>query len=156
MFKILKSPDEEKKFKLIIWIDHHFNKLKQNYEKALHDTLNYLPVAIVFAIIILFSNYFLFTTSKSELAPQEDQGIIIAQVTAPANASLAQTQLYSNQVSKVFSSFPETDHIFQLDGANGLNISIIGMVFKTLGSTKTYLQSATTHNPREIKYYCRR
>ncbi len=115
-------------------IMHKVNQILQyvedGYAKFLNTSLDYLPVTAVFAFVILFSNYFLFITSQSELAPQEDQGIIIAQVTAPANASLAQTQMYSDQVYKIFKEYPETDHIFQIDGANGINTSIIGMVLK--------------------------
>jgi multidrug efflux pump len=128
--KILEKPDEEQKFRLIQWADNLFLKMQNTYERTLKETLNYLPVVAVFAIIILSSNYFLFVSSKTELAPQEDQGIIISQVTAPANASLAQTQLYSNQVSKIYREYPETDHIFQVDGSGGLNMAIIGMVLK--------------------------
>ena len=111
-------------------LDRLFEKLEHRYEKVLHHALNFLPVVTVFAIIILLSNYFLFSTSKSELSPQEDQGIIISQVTAPANAYLAQTQLYANEVYNIFKKYSEVDHIFQIDGAGGLNISIIGMVLK--------------------------
>lgn len=128
--KLLENPKEEKKIKLIQWADSAFETLHRHYDKALSSALTILPVVMVFAIIILVSNYFLFVTSKSELAPQEDQGVIIAQATAPANASLAQTQLYSNQVSDIYSTYPETDHIFQIDGSGGLNMSIIGMVLK--------------------------
>lgn len=128
--RLLDRPQEEKKFKFIIFADKMFAKLQRGYEIALHDALDNLPVAVVFAIIILGSNYFLFSSSSSELAPQEDQGIIISQVTAPANASLAQTQLYANQVNKIYQQYPETDHTFQVDGSNGLNTSIIGMVLK--------------------------
>lgn len=128
--KFLKPTEPGEKSKFILYVDRQFEKFQKGYEKLLDHALNILPVIIVFAIIILLSNIFLFYTSDAELAPQEDQGIIIAQVTAPANASLAQTQLYSNQVAALFRQYPETDHIFQVDGANGLNTSIIGMVFK--------------------------
>lgn len=128
--KLLENPKEEKKIKLIQWADYAFERLHHHYDRALSGALNVLPVVMVFAIIILLSNYFLFVSSKSELAPQEDQGVIIAQATAPANASLAQTQLYSNQISDIYSKYPETDHIFQIDGSGGLNLSIVGMVLK--------------------------
>lgn len=128
--RFLVSPKEEKKFKIIEYADKTFVKLQKGYESTLSRSLNYLPVVMLFAFIILTSNYFLFVSSKSELAPQEDQGIIISQVLAPANASLDQTKLYSNQVSKIYSGYSETNHIFQIDGANGLNSSIIGMVLK--------------------------
>ena len=115
---------------IVKYLDDLFTRLEHVYERALKRSLNILPVVVVFALIILFSNYFLFTSSTSELAPQEDQGIIISQVTASANSSLEQTQLYANQVYDIFKGYSETDHIFQIDGASGLNTSIIGMAFK--------------------------
>lgn len=109
------------------YIDKQFEKLKNGYEHALHDALNYILVTGVFALIILTSIYFLYVTSKSELAPQEDQGVIISQVTTAPNATLAQTQLSSKAVYDIYKSFPETSRVFQLDGITGLNTSIVGM-----------------------------
>lgn len=128
--KLLKDGQDNKKNKFILFVDKQFARVEERYKHSLASILNYLPVVVVFAVIILASNYFLFTTSSAELAPQEDQGIIIAQVTAPANASLAQTQLYSNQVRDIFRKYPETDQIFQVDGNPSLNKAIIGMVLK--------------------------
>ncbi len=112
------------------FINHHFSRLAKGYERTLHDSLNYLPVTAVFAVIVLLSIGFLYVSSKSELAPQEDQGIIISQLTAAPNAALMQTQLYSEKVFKDYNSFPETDHVFQFDGFNGLNLGLAGMVLK--------------------------
>lgn len=108
-------------------IDQIFENLRHKYSRVLHDLLNFLPVVGIFAIIILTSIYFLFITSQSELAPDEDQGFILAQLTASPNATLPQTQLYSNQIYKIFTKFKETERVFQIDGANGLNTSILGM-----------------------------
>ncbi|MBN9228844.1 MULTISPECIES: efflux RND transporter permease subunit [Legionella] len=128
--KFLKMGDGGVKGRFMTYVDNLFAKLEKSYARVLSATFNHLSVVIFFAIIILCSNYFLFITSENELAPQEDLGIVIAQVTAPANASLAQTQLYANAVNDIFKKFPETDHIFQVDGYQGLNTSIIGMVLK--------------------------
>lgn len=116
--------------KLVQFIDTQFEKLSLSYQRVLHQSLDFLPVTAVFAAVILLSIYFLYSTSKSELAPQEDQGIIISLLTTAPNASLQQTELYSRLVNKIFMGIPETDHTFQLDGANGLNSGIAGMVFK--------------------------
>ena len=125
--KILK-PMEGTKHKLVHFIDQTFGKVEKSYEYFLHHSLNLLPVTIVFAVIILSSNYFLFVTSESELAPQEDQGIILGQITAPGNASLAQTQIYSDQVYSMFNQYSKyISHIFQVVGSSGLNTSITGM-----------------------------
>ncbi|MGD9591143.1 MAG: efflux RND transporter permease subunit, partial [Candidatus Berkiella sp.] len=110
------------------YINKKFAKLEERYENTLHHSLNFLPVTAVFAAIILLSNYYLYESSKKELAPQEDQGIIISQLTTAPNASLGQTQLFSRQIYETFAKYPETDHVFQLDGISGLNSGIAGMV----------------------------
>ncbi|MCD6039861.1 MAG: bepE 1 [Gammaproteobacteria bacterium] len=122
--------------KLIKYVDSLFDKLSQLYHRTLSNTLNYVPVIIVFAAIILFSNYFLFISSQAELAPQEDQGILLAMLAAAPNATLDQTQLYSRATNKIFFQFPETDHTFMIDGYNGLNTSIGGMVLKPWDARK--------------------
>jgi multidrug efflux pump len=112
------------------FVDGQFGRLRRGYAKVLHGALSYLPVIGLFAVIILVSIYFLYKNSKSELAPDEDQGIIIALLTAAPDATLQQTQMNSRQVYKIISGYPETDHVFQLDGLGGLNMGIAGMVLK--------------------------
>ena len=128
--RFLKTSKEGGSNNFIKTIDRYFEKLKVKYEVALHDTLNFLPVIAVFSAIILVSIYFLYSTSKSELAPMEDQGIIISQLTTAPNATLAQTELYSSEIYKIYQTFPEVARVFQLDGINGLNSSILGMNLK--------------------------
>src|SRR6202167_3369629 len=113
--------------RLTLFIDRSFARLRGGYERYLHGSLNYLPVTLVFALIVLSSIYFLFTTAKTELAPTEDQGVIITQSIAAPNSTLQQRQLYSREVYKIFASHPENDHVFQLDVPGQ---SIAGMVFK--------------------------
>ena len=85
-----------------------FDAIHRRYERWLHGSLNYLPVTAVFALIILGSIYFFYNGAKTELAPQEDQGVIITSATSAPNATLEQRLLYDRQVYKDFASFPET------------------------------------------------
>lgn len=130
--KLFEPADKEKNHghKFMEWIDEKFEQLHLAYERTLEHSLDYLMVTSVFATIILISIYFLYLTSKSELAPQEDQGLVISQLTAAPNASLQQTELYATLIDKVFRQFPETEHTFQLNGNTALNNSITGMVLK--------------------------
>lgn len=128
--KILAVHQNNRQHDFAYKIDKLFNRLAERYRLTLNQSLNYLPVTTVFSVIILGSVYFLYITSNSELAPQEDQGVIISSLTASPNATLRQTQLYSNEASHVFAQQNEMDHIFQLDGITGLNTSIIGMALK--------------------------
>ncbi|MGA7983869.1 MAG: efflux RND transporter permease subunit [Burkholderiales bacterium] len=113
--------------RLVLYLDRAFDGLHRRYEALLHRTLGYVPVTGVFALIVLGSIYFLYAGAKTELAPQEDQGILISSSSSAPNATLAQRQLYASEVYKDFASHPETDHVFQL---NVPGQSIAGMVLK--------------------------
>jgi multidrug efflux pump len=128
--RFLKSHVEGERHRFMEFVDRQFENLRGRYERALHGSLNYLAVIGVFAAIILASIYFLYSTSQHELAPQEDMGVVLSFVTTAPNATLEQTQLSTRQVYESFASFPETDHVFQLDGLGGLNKAIAGMVLK--------------------------
>src|SRR5271163_467847 len=79
--RLLRAPDPHHRGweeKLTYYIDRVFNRLRGAYERRLHGSLNYQPVTLVFALIVLSSIYFLFNAAKTELAPQEDQGILLS------------------------------------------------------------------------------
>jgi len=113
--------------RLINFIDRSFDRVRHRYGRWLHGSLNYLPVTVVFALIVLGSIYFLYTSAKSELTPQEDQGVIITSSTPAPDATLQQKLMYSRQVYSTFASFPETQHVFQLESPGQ---SLAGMVLK--------------------------
>jgi multidrug efflux pump len=81
----------------------------------------------VFALLVLSSIYFLYAGAKSELAPQEDQGVVIASSTLAPDATLQQKVLYARQVFRIFKQYPETDHVFQI---NSPARTVAGMVLK--------------------------
>jgi multidrug efflux pump len=111
----------------VTFIDEKFDWLHTRYQRILHATLNELAVVVVFAAVILVSIYGLFTYSKSELAPQEDQGFIIGVFTPAPTATLEQNLLWLNQANTIARSFPEVEHVFQV-GAPGQ--AFAGMVLK--------------------------
>jgi multidrug efflux pump len=113
--------------RLIRLIDRAFDRLRRGYARWLHGSLNYLPVTGVFAAIILGSIYFLYSGTKSEIAPQEDQGVIITLSTSAPNATIDQRLMYSRQIYDIFASHSEMDHVFQLDVPGQ---SIAGIVLK--------------------------
>lgn len=108
-------------------IDRSFARLRAGYVRRLHGSLDTLPVTLMLALIVLGSIYFLFTSAKTELAPTEDQGVILTQSIAAPDSTLQQRQLYARQVYKTFAAHPETEHVFQIDVPGQV---IGGMVFK--------------------------
>ncbi|MGC1465968.1 MAG: efflux RND transporter permease subunit [Pseudolabrys sp.] len=127
--RVLKAHDPDNRGwqeRLTEFIDRRFERLRVGYGRWLHGSLNYLPVTAAFAVIVLGSIYFLYAGAKSELAPQEDAGIVIASSTLAPNATLQQKLIYAKQVFDIFMKHPETAHVFQIDAPG---TSIAGMVF---------------------------
>ena len=112
---------------LVIWLDQKFERLHLRYQRSLNGVLNYLAVIAVFAVVVLGGIYFLYSTSMTELAPQEDQGVLIAASFNAPTATLQQREGYSSQIYKIFAGYPETDHVFQLNTPTSV---ISGMVLK--------------------------
>ncbi len=119
---ILKSTNDSKNRSVIL-----FDKFKSAYDKSLASMLARRPAAYMVWVIVSLLCVPMFMFSASELAPDEDQGVIFGIVEAPANATLNQTSLYAEKAENIFSSYPETDFTFQLTNPNG---GFSGMVLK--------------------------
>src|SRR6202163_4810547 len=114
------------------FIDRQFDRLHRGYGRLLHATLDTWPVFVVMGALLLAGTVYLFMTSKSEPAPQEDQGIVLSQIQGPPNATIQQMQMYADQVFEISKALPEYSQMFQLTGAPTLNQGIGGVLFKTL------------------------
>ncbi|MEY4506108.1 MAG: Efflux pump rane transporter BepE [Pseudomonadota bacterium] len=55
---------------------------------------------------------YLFKTTKQELAPLEDRGVILINISGPDGATLAYTQRYAQAIEKIGQPYPEFDRIF--------------------------------------------
>jgi multidrug efflux pump len=111
-------------------LDQIFDRLKRRYQKALHGTLNTRPVVVVFAVIVLCLIPVLLMFSKSELAPEEDQGIVFLFANAPQPTNLDYMNAYTDQFVKIFKEFPEYYSSFQINGFDGVQSGIGGFLLK--------------------------
>lgn len=132
--------------RIVTYIDEKFEKLHTAYLRVLHGVLNELPVVVVFAGLVFVTIGFLFTSSKSELAPSEDQGFLLAMVTASPTATLEQSRIWQNEARKVAISFPEVEHTFQVSSPS---LNIMGMVLKPWGErSRSADQIQQSQNPK--------
>src|SRR5262249_37515815 len=107
--RIFKSEQESGRF--VQRIDRIFERVHHGYARLLHSILDTWIVIVVMGLLLLGGAVYLFMTSKAELAPQEDQGIVLMQVLGPPNATPQQMALYSKQVFDIAKAEPEYDQI---------------------------------------------
>ncbi len=131
----LLTPDISKK-RFVHAVDTVFLKIKGYYQRALHGALDFRPATILFAFVVLLSCIFLYTNTKKQLAPEEDQGALFSFVVAPEYANLNYTELYTQQFNKIYRSFPSLNDYFIINGFNGVNSAVAGIILKPWGDRK--------------------
>jgi multidrug efflux pump len=112
-------------------IDRNFDRFRNFYRRTLHVSLDHWSVFATFGFIVIGLILVLFKLSQSELAPEEDQGIIPFQLTGAPTSTLDQTDLYMKQIYEIASALPEYDNMFQLAGVNGANSGFGGVLLQT-------------------------
>lgn len=115
---------------LVHFIDRIFDRVHGAYQRRLHGSLDTWPVLVVMGLLMLGGAIYLFKTSRAELAPPEDQGIVLAHMQGPPNATIQQMQTYAQQVFEKSRDLPEYLQMFQLTGVPALNEGLGGTVFK--------------------------
>ncbi|MFB4393911.1 MULTISPECIES: multidrug efflux RND transporter permease subunit [unclassified Pseudomonas] len=111
-------------------LDVIFERLKVRYQRLLHGTLDSRPVVLVFAAIVLCLIPLLLMFTQSELAPEEDQGVIFMMSSSPQPANLDYLNAYTDQFTPLFKTFPEYYSSFQINGFNGVQSGIGGFLLK--------------------------
>ncbi len=99
------------------YVDHQFEKIKVRYDKLIHAVIaDYRPYIVAGATVILFLGAYLFTHISSELAPTEDQGVILTYDENPSQASIPYIIKYTNQMQSIYESVPEMAHYILVVG----------------------------------------
>ncbi|MCX8511555.1 MAG: efflux RND transporter permease subunit, partial [Chthoniobacteraceae bacterium] len=101
------------------WVNQRFDALRQWYKRRLIETLRWRPVTLTLAGIIMLLGVPFYMLSMKELAPKEDQGVILGVIQAAPNSTIDQTMLYASLVNDVYFSLPETSTSFQITEAFG-------------------------------------
>jgi len=92
------------------------NAITWGYAQALAWTLGarWLVVGVMLASAL--GSGALLQSTKQELAPMEDRGVVIASINGPDGATLAYTQRYADSFERIAADYPELDRIFSISG----------------------------------------
>jgi multidrug efflux pump len=133
--KLLRSGDTDRGFAGIV--NRRFESVRSLYGRLLGGTLKYRPVVLTLWAIVAVLMIPFYMLSQRELAPAEDQGVVFGVIQSSADATLDQTNLFTDQVYNVYHSFPESASIFQITNPAG---GFGGMVTKPWSQRKKTTQ----------------
>jgi multidrug efflux pump len=90
--------------------------LTRAYGLGLRWTLSHRWVVLLVMLAAAAGSAWLFSTAKSELAPMEDRGVILATVNAPDGSTLDYTARYLRAIEGIGRDYPEFDRVFVVAG----------------------------------------
>lgn len=120
----LLRPNEEHG-RMFLFGERILKGLDRRYRNSLNRVLRARWPIIGMAALIVAGMVSLFLTLPEELAPKEDQGIIIAFGSAPEGSTIEYTDRYARQMEDVLASIPEASRFFIIVGFSGVT-NVIG------------------------------
>ncbi|MBB70841.1 MAG: hypothetical protein CMF50_00395 [Legionellales bacterium] len=91
------------------YIDVVFEKIVHAYKSILVPVVKMRWLVILVALGLYVTLYFLFVTTTSELAPVEDQGVVLTYITGPSSSNIKYTEHYTDMIKPIFEDVPERD-----------------------------------------------
>lgn len=129
-------PRRSEEARLAKWLNQLFDNLRHRYAALLSRSLDAVPVTLVFSAIVLVSIYFMFVSTPAELAPTEDQGIVLIVSTAEASTSPEQLTRYTGALVEAYRDIEAAEQSFLFNGSIGsgpastTNTALSGLVLK--------------------------
>ncbi|WP_296805129.1 efflux RND transporter permease subunit [Thiocapsa sp.] len=115
--RVLRAGSEQGRFEQ--GVEHAFTGLAEGYRRLLHGWLKYPGVTLLVAVVILAAIYGMYSMTKKELAPTEDQSILFFMGTTPQTATVDLNLRYIDEMLPMFESFPEYKESFIIAGMGG-------------------------------------
>ncbi|PKO32852.1 MAG: multidrug transporter AcrB [Betaproteobacteria bacterium HGW-Betaproteobacteria-9] len=98
------------------WFDRGMERvlvaITRGYSRLLAGALHVRWLVVGVMLASAAGSWWLLQTTKQELAPLEDRGVILVNVNGPDGATLAYTRRYAEAVERIGADYPEFDRIF--------------------------------------------
>jgi multidrug efflux pump len=121
---------EEKHGRFFEFGERILRALDNAYKAVLSRVLSLRWLVMAGAVAIIVGMVAFFLTLPNELAPAEDQGMMMGFGNAPQGATIDYTDRYARQMEAMFAELPEQNRFFQIIGFRGVEFTIgfVGLV----------------------------
>ncbi len=112
--KLLRHVDKPSRFDR--FMETVLVRVNRGYDRLLGHSLNVRWLVVAVMLCSAGASWWLLQTTRSELAPMEDRGVVLANINGPDGATLAYTRRYAEAIEKMAMEQPEFDRIFTVVG----------------------------------------
>ncbi|MBH2922068.1 MexW/MexI family multidrug efflux RND transporter permease subunit [Serratia marcescens] len=104
-----------------------FGGLTRRYARALDFSLHHRWLTGTLALLVMISLPLLYLMPQRELAPTEDQAIVLTAIKAPQHANLNYVERFAYKLDEVYNRMPETESRWIINGSDGTASGIGGI-----------------------------
>ncbi|HMD75033.1 MAG TPA: efflux RND transporter permease subunit, partial [Steroidobacteraceae bacterium] len=112
------------------FVDNSFNRLRGAYRRRLHSTLNFRALTLLILVGVLALTGVMYSSTPRELAPEEDQGILLSLIKIPQVGNLDYTEKATQALYGQVKDLPEVDHLFVINGFPSVRAGFAGVLLK--------------------------
>jgi hydrophobe/amphiphile efflux-1 (HAE1) family protein len=112
------------------FVDRSFNRLRGAYRHRLHSTLNFRALTLLILVGVLALTGVMYASTPRELAPEEDQGILLTLVKTPQIGNLDYTEKATQKLHSEVRDLPELAHLFVINGFPSVRAAFAGLLLK--------------------------
>ena len=134
--KLLKPPPPRGSFSFARLLDKIFDRFRRVYGWCLGHSLNFRAFTVLVLVGVLTLTGIMFITTPKELAPEEDQGVILTLIKGPQYGNLDYLEKATNKLAQATFTVPEADHLFAINGYQGVSSGFAGIILKNWGDRK--------------------
>ncbi|MGE0098374.1 MAG: efflux RND transporter permease subunit [Hydrogenophaga sp.] len=113
--KLLRHVDKPSRFDG--FMERVLTRVNNGYDRTLGRSLSVRWLVVAVMLGSAAGSWWLLQTTRSELAPMEDRGVVLASINGPDGATLAYTRRYAEAIEKMAMQQPEFDRIFTIVGS---------------------------------------
>ena len=98
------------------FMERRLTALSDGYSRVLGWSLNVRWLVVAVMLASAAGSWLLLQSTRQELAPMEDRGVVLASINGPDGATLAYTRKYAEAIERMGADIPELDRIFTIVG----------------------------------------
>jgi len=111
-------------------VDSSFERLRKAYHRRLHSTLNFRALTLLILAGVLALTGVMYASTPRELAPEEDQGILLSLVKTPQVGNLDYIEKATQRLFEEARGVPEVAHNFVINGFPSVRAAFAGLLLK--------------------------
>ncbi|MGD0561929.1 MAG: efflux RND transporter permease subunit [Roseiarcus sp.] len=126
--KLLRHDTGQSRFGRLV--DRTFDRLRGAYRRRLASTLNFRALTLLILVGVLALTGVMYVSTPRELAPEEDQGILLSLIKTPQIGNLDYIEQATQKLYSEARAVPELSHLFLINGFPTVRSGFAGFLLK--------------------------